>query len=463
MSYKINHQPDTMIFRAYDIRGIVGSSIHAHDYYAIGRAFGQKVLKAGRHEVVVGQDVRLSSPEMFAATTAGLVDAGIQVIDVGRVPTPILNYATKCIACDGLMITASHNPKEYNGIKLYMSGVPISSEDIQDILSTIQNNDFIEAKSQTKPIQNKTMIARYITEMVQTIKVGRQLKVVVDAGNGAAALMVESLYAAMGMQVIPLYCEPDGHFPNHHPNPGDPENMVDLQAKVIETGADIGLAFDGDADRLGVVTPAGHIIWPDQIMMFLSKHLLSLQPESKIIFDVKCEDYLADHILEWGGQPVMWQTGHSKIRQKMLQSGAALAGEMSGHIFLPYFWYDFDDPFAAGAVLLQILAKSEVSLDELKSFIPVTYSTPEMLAYVDEARKFEIVEAFKTKLDYSEVEINTIDGVRIHFEDGWIILRASNTSNALTIRCSAVSEARLNELLMQVRSKLHEIDPKINF
>jgi len=361
------------------------------------------------------------------------------------------------------MITASHNPKDHNGIKLYMGGMPLNSDDIQGLRSTIQNNDFAEGAEQKQPIQHTGIIERYIAEMAQTIKVNRKLKVVVDAGNGAAALMVEALYSAMGMDVLPMYCEPDGHFPNHHPNPGDPQNMVDLQAKVVEVGADIGLAFDGDADRLGVVTPAGEIIWPDQIMMFLSKHLLSLKPEAKIVFDVKCEDYLVDHILEWGGQPIMWQTGHSKIRKKMIQVDAALAGEMSGHIFLPFFWYDFDDPFAAGAVMLQILAQSQVSLDVLKRFIPVTYSTPEMLAYVDDAKKFEIVEAFKNNLDYSDVEINTIDGVRIRFEDGWMILRASNTSNALTIRCSALSEARLSELLMQVRSKLKAIDPDIDF
>lgn len=463
MPYTIDTNPNITIFRAYDIRGIVGESIHPHDYYAIGRAFGQKVLAEGRDEVVVGQDVRLSSPEMFTAMTEGLSEAGVQVIDLGRVPTPILNYATKCIACDGIMITASHNPKEYNGIKLYMSGMPLGEDCIQDIYVTIQNNLFLESIDKKEHRQNTSITERYITEMKERIHIEGKLKVVVDAGNGAAALMVEQLYTALGMEVIPLYCEPDGHFPNHHPNPGDPKNMVDLQKKVVAEGADIGLAFDGDADRLGVVTSAGEIVWPDQIMMFLSKHLLALAPQSKIVFDVKCEDYLADYILDWGGQPIMWQTGHSKIRKKMIQINAALAGEMSGHIFLPYFWYDFDDPFAAGAVLLQILAKSGVSLDELKSFIPQTYSTHEMIVYVDEAKKFDIVESFKANIDYTDVEINTIDGVRIHFNDGWIILRASNTTNALTIRCSAMTEARLNELLMQLRSTLHKIDPAIDF
>ncbi len=299
--------------------------------------------------------------------------------------------------------------------------------------------------------------------MNDRIKINRPLKIVVDGGNGIAGVIVEDLYRTLGMDVIPLFCEPDGDFPNHHPNPGDPKNLVDLQKKVQEEKADIGLAFDGDADRLGIVTSSGVIVWPDQIMLLLSKHLLAKKPGAKVVFDVKCENYLADLILKWGGQPIMWQTGHSKIRRKMMSSGAEIGGEMSGHIFLPYYWYDFDDAFAAGAVLLQLVANEDVSLDDIISFIPKTYSTHELIVYVDEARKFEIIDEFIEQLDYSDVEINSIDGVRLSFKDGWAIIRASNTTNALTLRYSSISQPRLEEIKMQIESKLKAIEPSISF
>ena len=461
-SYQVNNQPSSEIFRAYDIRGIVDKTLFENDYYAIGRVFASLVREAGRDKVVVGRDVRHSSPLFYEAMVTGLGEGGVQVVYVGEIPTPVLNYTTKFIAPDGIMITASHNPKDYNGIKLYMDGVPLPADVIHDIQLRINDNNLGDSH-QPLPVETTDVKERYIREMHDRIKINRPLKVVVDGGNGIAGVIVEDLYRTLGMDVIPLFCEPDGDFPNHHPNPGDPKNLIDLQKKVQEEKADIGLAFDGDADRLGIVTSSGVIVWPDQIMLLLSKHLLAKKPGAKVVFDVKCENYLADLILKWGGQPIMWQTGHSKIRRKMMSSGAEIGGEMSGHIFLPYYWYDFDDAFAAGAVLLQLVANEDVSLDDIISFIPKTYSTHELIVYVDEARKFEIIDEFIEQLDYSDVEINSIDGVRLSFKDGWAIIRASNTTNALTLRYSSISRPRLEEIKMQIESKLKAIEPSISF
>lgn len=462
IAYQVNNQPSPEIFRAYDIRGLVDKTLFENDYYAIGRVFATLVREAGRDKVVVGRDVRHSSPIFYDAMTAGLSEGGIQVVYVGEVPTPVLNYATKFIAPDGIMITASHNPKDYNGIKLYMDGVPLSAEVIQEIQLRINDNN-LGHSHEPLPVETTDVKARYIKEMKSRIQIGRPLKIVVDGGNGIAGVIVEDLYRALGMDVVPLFCEPDGDFPNHHPNPGDPKNLVDLQRKVQEEKADVGLAFDGDADRLGIVTSSGEIVWPDQIMLLLSKHLLSKKPGAKVVFDVKCENYLTDLILKWGGQPIMWQTGHSKIRRKMLSSEAEIGGEMSGHIFLPHYWYDFDDAFAAGAVLLQLVANEDVSLDDIISFIPKTYSTHELIVYVDEVRKFDIIDQFVESIDYTDVEINTIDGVRLSFKDGWAIIRASNTTNALTLRYSSLSQPRLEEIKMQIERKLQMIEPSISF
>ena len=462
IAYQVNNQPSPEIFRAYDIRGLVDKTLFENDYYAIGRVFATLVREAGRDKVVVGRDVRHSSPIFYDAMTAGLSEGGIQVVYVGEVPTPVLNYVTKFIAPDGIMITASHNPKDYNGIKLYMDGVPLSAEVIQEIQLRINDNN-LGHSHEPLPVETTDVKARYIKEMKSRIQIGRPLKIVVDGGNGIAGVIVEDLYRALGMDVVPLFCEPDGDFPNHHPNPGDPKNLVDLQRKVQEEKADVGLAFDGDADRLGIVTSSGEIVWPDQIMLLLSKHLLSKKPGAKVVFDVKCENYLTDLILKWGGQPIMWQTGHSKIRRKMLSSEAEIGGEMSGHIFLPHYWYDFDDAFAAGAVLLQLVANEDVSLDDIISFIPKTYSTHELIVYVDEVRKFDIIDQFVESIDYTDVEINTIDGVRLSFKDGWAIIRASNTTNALTLRYSSLSQPRLEEIKMQIERKLQMIEPSISF
>ncbi|MEE2770498.1 MAG: phosphomannomutase/phosphoglucomutase [Pseudomonadota bacterium] len=460
--YQINNQPCPEIFRAYDIRGIVDKTLFTNDYYAIGRVFAALVKEAGRQKVVVGRDVRYSSPQFYEAMVSGLIEGGVEVVYIGEVPTPVLNYATKFVSPDGIMITASHNPKDYNGIKLYMDGVPLPAEIIDEIKKRINANNFGDLH-ELKSVETLDVKDRYIAEMKERIKIKRPLKIVIDGGNGIAGVIVESLYRALGMNVIPLFCEPDGQFPNHHPNPGDPKNLVDLQQKVQDEKADLGLAFDGDADRLGVVTSTGIIVWPDQLMLLLSKHLLSKKPGAKIVFDVKCENYLTDLIIKWGGQPIMWQTGHSKIRRKMVSSDAEIGGEMSGHIFLPYYWYDFDDAFAAGAVLLQLVANENVTLDDIISFVPQTFSTHELIVNVEESKKFQIIEDFIKNIDYKDVEINTIDGVRLSFNDGWAIIRASNTTNALTLRYSALSQARLDEIKMQIEKKLHAVDPTISF
>lgn len=346
--------PDS-IFRAYDIRGTVPEFLNAETAYWIGRAIGSQSLAQGEPNVSVGRDGRLSGPELVAELIRGIAESGCHVSDVGLVPTPALYYAANVLAGkSGVMLTGSHNPSNYNGFKIVIAGDTLANEQIQALHERLKTNNL---SSGTGSVTQVEILDRYNTEIVQDIKLARRMKVVVDCGNGAAGVIAPQLIEALNCEVIPLFCEVDGNFPNHHPDPGKPENLVDLIAKVKETNADIGLAFDGDGDRVGVVTNTGSIVYPDRLLMLFARDVVARNPDAEIIFDVKCTRRLVPLIKEYGGRPLMWKTGHSLIKKKMKQSGALLAGEMSGHIFFKERWFGFDDGIYSAARLLEILSK----------------------------------------------------------------------------------------------------------
>ncbi|MAH61627.1 MAG: phosphomannomutase/phosphoglucomutase [Legionellales bacterium] len=448
------------IFRAYDIRGLVDKHLFADDYYSIAYAFGLKVKATYEDKVVVARDVRPSSKPFSDAVTKGLHAAGLGVIDLGEVPTPVLNYATKSLTTAGLMITGSHNPKSYNGLKMILNGTVPSSEVIQSIKEDLLHIPApVDASHQYQAFD---IVPQYIAEMQKRIPSKQRFKVVVDAGNGVGGLIAPHLYEALNMEVIPLYCEPDGDFPNHHPNPGDPKNLQDLIRAVKTHQADIGLAFDGDGDRLGVITSSGRIIWPDELLLLMTYYLTQLNHPAKVVYDVKCEDYLAELMYQWHATPMMWKTGHSFIRNKVQSEGADIGGEMSGHLFLPYFWYDFDDAFAAGAVCLKILSEADKTLDEMVTIIPERFNTPEIILSVPEEKKFTIVKSLQA-LQFEGGEVDCIDGLRVRFSDGWFLVRASNTTSALTIRSSATTQEKLNILNQRIQAALKTVYPEIKF
>jgi phosphomannomutase/phosphoglucomutase len=362
--------PDS-IFRAYDIRGTVPEFLNAETAYWLGRAIGAQSLAQDEPNVSVGRDGRLSGPELVEQLIQGLADSGCHVSDVGLVPTPALYYAANVLAGkSGVMLTGSHNPSNYNGFKIVIAGDTLANEQIQALHDRLKNNNLSSGKGSITKVE---ILDRYTTEIVQDVKLARRLKVVVDCGNGAAGVIAPQLIEALNCEVIPLFCEVDGNFPNHHPDPGKPENLIDLIAKVKETNADIGLAFDGDGDRVGVVTNTGSIVFPDRLLMLFARDVVARNPDAEIIFDVKCTRRLTPLIKEYGGRPLMWKTGHSLIKKKMKQTGALLAGEMSGHIFFKERWFGFDDGIYSAARLLEILSKEEISAEDLFATLPERY------------------------------------------------------------------------------------------
>ena len=348
--------PDS-IFRAYDIRGVVPKTLTAETAYWIGRAIGSQSLAEDEPNVSVGRDGRLSGPELVEQLIQGLADSGCHVSDVGLVPTPALYYAANVLAGkSGVMLTGSHNPSDYNGFKIVIAGDTLANEQIQALHTRLKTNDLTRG---TGTITKVDILQRYSDEITRDVKLARRLKVVVDCGNGAAGVIAPQLLEALNCEVIPLFCEVDGNFPNHHPDPGKPENLVDLIAKVKEVGADVGLAFDGDGDRVGVVTETGEIVFPDRLLMLFARDVVARNANAEIIFDVKCTRRLTPLIKEYGGRPLMWKTGHSLIKKKMKETGALLAGEMSGHVFFKERWFGFDDGIYSAARLLEILSKEK--------------------------------------------------------------------------------------------------------
>lgn len=450
--------PDT-IFRAYDIRGVVPQTLTAETAYWIGRAIGSQSLAEGEPHVSIGRDGRLSGPALVERLIQGVADSGCHVSDVGLVPTPALYYAANVLAGkSGVMLTGSHNPSNYNGFKIVIAGDTLANEQIQALHTRLKNNDLTWSEGS---IERVDILSRYADEIVKDIKLAKKLKVVVDCGNGAAGVIAPQLLEALGCEVIPLFCEVDGNFPNHHPDPGKPENLVDLIAKVKETNADLGLAFDGDGDRVGVVTNTGTMVFPDRLLMLFAQDVLERNPNAEIIFDVKCTRRLTPLIKEYGGRPLMWKTGHSLIKKKMKATGALLAGEMSGHIFFKERWFGFDDGIYSAARLLEILSKQQQTAEELFETFPNDISTPEINIDVTDESKFSIIEALHDAQWGEAAELTSIDGVRVDYPQGWGLVRASNTTPVLVLRFEADTEAELQRIKDVFHAQLKRVAPDL--
>ncbi|SDH20175.1 phosphomannomutase / phosphoglucomutase [Pseudomonas flavescens] len=447
------------IFRAYDIRGVVGAGLTPETAYWIGRAIGTQSLAEGEPNVSVGRDGRLSGPTLVQQLINGLVDSGCLVSDVGMVPTPVVYYAAHVLAGkSAVMLTGSHNPPDYNGFKIVIAGDTLANEQIQALKTRIDTNDLASGEGSVEAVD---LLPRYLEQIRNDIAMAKPLRVVVDCGNGAAGVIAPQLIEALGCKVIPLFCEVDGNFPNHHPDPGKPENLVDLIAKVKEENADIGLAFDGDGDRVGVVTNTGSIVYADRLLMLFAKDVVSRNPGADIIFDVKCTRRLTPLISGYGGRPVMWKTGHSLIKKKMKETGALLAGEMSGHVFFKERWFGFDDGIYAAARLLEILSQDKRSAEQVFAAFPNDVSTPEINIQVTEQTKFPIVERLQREGQWGEGSVTNLDGVRVDYPKGWGLVRASNTTPVLVLRFEAENQAELERIQELFRTQMHLVAPDV--
>ncbi|HDG97432.1 MAG TPA: phosphomannomutase/phosphoglucomutase [Desulfobacterales bacterium] len=440
------------IFREYDIRGIVPDELNQDTVYQLGLAIGTYYSEKGAKKISLGRDCRLSSPSLFEGLSEGLMKTGMDIIDVGMVPTPLLYFSLHQLDVQGgIQITGSHNPPEFNGFKVCLGHASIYGPEIQEIRKIAESGAFAQGKGKMESADVVTPYIRYVTEKIQTGNHKR--KVVIDSGNGVAGPVAKPLYEGLGFEVISLYGEPDGRFPNHHPDPTIPENLKELITKVKDTDADVGIGFDGDADRIGVVDRQGRIIWGDQLMIIFSRDLLKRYPGAKIIGEVKCSQVLYDDIEKNGGKPIMWKTGHSLIKNKMKEEGALLAGEMSGHLFFAERYFGYDDAIYAGARLLEILSNTDKSVRDLLEGVPETVNTPEIRIECPEERKFQIVaelaEDFK-----KQYKVIDVDGARVLFGDGWGLIRASNTQPVLVLRFEAHSESRLEEIRKLFMDKL---------
>ena len=447
------------IFRQYDIRGTYPSEINEDSIAKIGQAIALKCTQEGVSEICVGRDGRLSGKTLLEAICRSLSESGIAVIDIGLVTSPILYYAAKKNKSkSGVMITGSHNPKNDNGIKMVINDKPVSGTEILSLTKSINGGN-----NKAEIINDTDVIDQYITEVTHKIKLHNpnNLKVVIDCGNGAAGVVAPELFKNLGCEVINLFSEVDGNFPNHHPDPGKLDNLQDLINAVKKEDADLGIAFDGDGDRVGLISGKGEIVFPDKIMMLFAKDILVKNKGGEIIFDVKCSNALADIITQNGGKPTMSPTGHFHIKNALRKTNALLAGEMSGHIFFNDTWYGFDDGHYAGVRILDLIARSNLSIDELVSQLPNSYSTPELNINVNDEEKFLIIQRFaqECSLDGNKV---TIDGLRIEFENGWGLLRASNTTPKLVLRFEGNTKEALNSIKTDFLNELKRICPEID-
>jgi len=438
-------------FREYDIRGVAGEEITVDLAYRLGHAFAGMLPVDEKGRVVVGRDVRLSSLELHQAVIHGLVDAGRDVLDIGMVPSPLAYFSvfqTQAAGC--VVVTASHNPSKYNGFKLMRGKQSLHGDDIQHLMQCMEQD--LEEKKAANPghVRQQDVCRSYQEYVLADIQLRRPLKVVIDAGNGPSGIIAAPLYRSLcpasPCEVIELFCEPDGRFPNHHPDPTVEENLQALKASVLEHQADLGIAFDGDGDRIGVVDERGEVVWGDMLLMLLAREMLLAHPGATIISEVKSSRHLYADIEKNGGTGVMWRTGHSPIKAKMKETGALLAGEMSGHFFFADRYYGFDDAAYAGARLMQLLAAQNLPLSALLSDVPPSFVTPEMRIDCVEERKFALVAEAKTWFSAQGHSMIDVDGMRLEFDDAWALLRASNTQPALVMRCEAESQERLDEV-----------------
>jgi len=463
------------VVRAYDIRGIVGKTLLHHHVEALGYAIGEIVKKTAHPSLIVGRDGRLSSPALFNALTKGVLAAGVNIIDIGLVTSPMLYFATHHYNIPhGVMITGSHNAADMNGLKILIEGTPWHGDDLQQLAMAADvaldppvkpGDDKMGAKGTLKShVETRSNEEAYFKEIKKSIALPKPLTVVIDCGNGVAGGIAPTVFEQLGCKVIPLFCEIDGNFPNHHPDPGQPKNLVTLQETVVAQKADLGLAFDGDGDRLGVVDSSGQIIWPDRLLMLLAQDLLQRHPNTPIIFDVKCSQQVPTFIKAHQGIPLMWKTGHSLIKAKMKETGALLAGELSGHLFFKERWYGFDDGIYAGARIAEILShaletNTYPSSHELFKPLPNSVSTPEIALPVLETDKFTLIQRLVEQQNHFIGAISTIDGLRVDFEDGFGLVRASNTSANLILRF----EGHTQEALLRIQDLFRQIlEPVLN-
>jgi phosphomannomutase len=448
------HDFDPTSLREYDIRGIVGQTLHPADAFAVGRAFGSLVARAGGKTVAVGYDGRLSSPDLEPEVVRGLAACGLEVLQVGRGPTPMLYYAGATLKTDGaVMVTGSHNPPTHNGFKMTFAGKPFFGEQIKQLGVMAAAGDVVdEAPGSVRPVD---VAGDYITRLLSDWDGGdRILNVVWDNGNGAAGEVLQRLVRTLPGKHTLLNATIDGNFPAHHPDPTVPKNLEQLIAAVAEQGADIGIAFDGDADRIGVVDDSGAMLFGDQLLVILARDVLRTHPGATIIADVKASQVLFDEVAKAGGKPLMWKTGHSLIKAKMAETGSPLAGEMSGHVFFADRWYGFDDALYAAVRLLGIVARMPEKLSEVRKAMPHVINTPELRFACDDRRKFVVVEEVAARLKQAGAKVADIDGVRVQTEDGWWLLRPSNTQAVLVARAEATSEAGLERLKAALAEQL---------
>ncbi len=442
------------IFREYDIRGVVGKDLDESTVYTIARGFGAYASRKGVKRLALGRDVRLSSPKFREAMLNGLTESGLDVVDIGIVPTPLLYFSIVELGVDGgVMITGSHNPPEFNGFKLCVGTTAIYGEMIQEVRKIIEAGEFVSGNGS---VSEEDVIPRYRQRVMEFVKVERPVKVVLDCGNGTAGLVAPKLFRDMGLDVVTICEEPDGTFPNHFPDPIVPENLRMLIDKVKETGAEVGVGYDGDADRIGVVDEKGNVIFGDYLLILFSRELLKRKPGATIISEVKASQNLYEDIRKHGGNPVMYKTGHSLIKKKMKEVDAELAGEMSGHIFFKDRYYGYDDAIYASARLFEILSNEDRPLSELLSDLPKLVSTPEIRVECRDEVKFAVVEKVKSRLTSLAREVVTIDGVRALFDGGWGLVRASNTQPVLVLRFEAKDGVTLNEIRETVEKIVEE-------
>lgn len=447
------------IFREYDIRGIVDGDLTPGIVELLGKGIGTYFRKQGRREVAVGRDCRLSSPSYARALIKGLRSTGCHGVDLGTIPTPILYFASFYKNREaGVMITGSHNPPEYNGFKMMSGTDTLYGEMIQEIYRLIRDDAIISDGDGGEEADN--IVPEYSDYVANSIRLRKKLKVVVDAGNGTGGAVAVPIFKRLGCEVIELYCDMDGRFPNHHPDPTLPEAMADLIKTVRATKSDLGIAFDGDADRLGVADDEGHLIWGDQLMIFFSRDILPSNPGAAIISEVKATKILYDEIARLGGKPVMWKAGHSLIKKKIKEEHALLAGEMSGHIFFADRWFGFDDAIYSSARLLELVSRSSLKVSEMLAGLPKMFSTPEIRIYASEEVKFKIVDEVKAELSQRHQVID-IDGVRAIFPKGWGLVRASNTQAVLVLRFEAETESDLEAIQNEVKEALERAIKKL--
>jgi len=444
------------IFRAYDIRGIVDETLTEQGVFLIGSAIASEALAVGQDTLAIARDGRLHSARLSDSLVKGIQACGCDVIDIGEVPTPVLYFATHTLSTQsGVMITGSHNPANYNGLKVVIAGDALSGDAIQQLYQRIERDDFASGEGS---YQQQMMLPEYIGEISADVRLGRMMKVVVDCGNGVAGEAAPMLLSTLGCEVVPLYCEIDGNFPNHHPDPSRPENLQELIDKVREEEAELGLAFDGDGDRLGVVDSEGNIIWPDRQMMLYAIDVLSRQAGADIIYDVKCTRNLAKLIAKHGGKPVMSKTGHSLMKAKMKENNAELGGEMSGHIFFKERWYGFDDALYTAARLLEILTAEFRPTVEIFAELPDSIATPEINIALEEGENFRFIEQLQAQANFEDARIITLDGLRVEFKDGWGLVRASNTTPSLVLRFEADDEQELERIKQLFKEQMLKIN-----